>query len=439
MDEQLTKILTLVAALGLGLFLGKLIFGRKKAALPPPVKPTLRQAQETFKSPLLKPVTPMGLQPLPTARSKSASSVILEEKILYEEEVALLLKIGQEISASLKIDDIVKSIVDNVTRVLNVQICSILMEREKGELQIRYAVGLSEDNVASTSVKKGSGISGRVFITNENIVINDLENDLRFRNSNEEKYYRRSLVSVPVSISGKVLAVLNISNKKTGEPFSSEDIRFIRGLASEAAIALNSARLYEELQQSYIKTITVLASTIDAKDPYTLRHSENVTRVSLAIANAMRLPQADIETLRIASLLHDIGKIGIRDGILSKPGKLTDEEFQEIQKHASKGEEILSVVPFLKKASFIVRHHHEWFDGNGYPDKVREHQIELAARIIGVADSLDAMISDRPYRKALPASEALAELERKSGSQFDPEIVGVFMKVAQAKPEILTR
>lgn len=433
MDDTLTKNLTLFAAVGLGLVLGKLFFGRKKIS-----QPATNQTREILKKPLPRPATTLEVPPSPPSPQPSSAS-ILEEKILYEEELSLLLKIGQEISSSLRIDDIVKSIVDNVARILNVQICSILMEGQNGELQIKYAVGLSEDIITSSSIKKGTSISGRVFSADEPIVVNDLHQDLRYRNINEERYYIHNLISIPIAIGGRMLAVLNASNKKTQDPFNSEDMRFLKGIAAEAAVALNSARLYEELQQSYIKTITVLASTIDAKDPYTLHHSENVTKFSLAIAKEMKLYQAEVENLRIASLLHDIGKIAIRDGILSKPGKLTEEEFQEIQKHTTKGEEILNIVPFLKKVSLIVRHHQEWFNGKGYPDKIRNHQIELGARIIAVADAFDAMISDRPYRQALSQTEAFAELNNKSGSQFDPEIVGVLMRIAETRPELLTK
>jgi len=436
MNDVNTKILTLIAALGLGIFLGKIIFGRKKSE-----QPEIIPAKGPSQKIPVKPVPTLEIRPQPTMEEvKSASSAILEEKILYEEELSLLLKIGQEISTSIRIDDITKSIVDNITRILNVQTCSILMPGASGNLEIKYAIGLSEEIVNSARIKKGASISGRVFTTNEAIIINDLHQDLRFRGVNEETYYTRTLASVPIAIKGEVLAVLNASCKKTEQPFTSEDIRFLKGIAAEASIALNSAKLYEELQQSYIKTITVLASTIDAKDPYTLRHSENVTKFALAIAQEMNLPQMEKETLRIASLLHDIGKIAIRDGVLSKPSKLTSEEFAEIQKHAAKGEEILNVVPFLKKASLLVRHHHEWFDGSrGYPDKINGHQIELGARIIGVADSLDAMISDRPYRKALTMTEACAELNKNSGSQFDPEIVRVFMKIMETHPEAITK
>lgn len=436
MEDGLTKILTLASAVVLGLFLGWIFFGGRKKAAQPEVPAA---AKEPVKKPWIKKEVTIELAPPYPAKPSEHSSAILEEKIFYEEELSLLLKIGQEFSSSLKIGDILKSVVENTGRVLNVGICSILMEGKDGELKIKYAVGLRPDVISASSIKKGASISGRVFVTNGHILVNDLNQDLRFRNINQEKYYGRTLLSVPVAISGKVLAVLNVSSKKIEEPFTSEDIRFLKGIAAEAAIALNSATLYDELQKSYLETITALASTIDAKDPYTYRHSEHVAKFSLAIAEEMKLNQEEIENLKTASLLHDIGKIAIRDGILSKPGKLTDEEFKEIQKHSAKGEEILNVVPFLKKPAALVRHHHEWYDGGGYPDHVREHEIELGARIIAVADSLDAMISDRPYRKALTLEEAFAEMKRQSGRQFDPELVGVLFKVYEMHPEVLDK
>jgi len=204
-----------------------------------------------------------------------------------------------------------------------------------------------------------------------------------------------------------------------------------------AAIALQNISLYEQINDNYLKTIGALALAIDARDPYTRFHSENVTRYSLAIAGQMRMNPQNREVLRNAALLHDIGKISIRDNILLKDTKLTEEEFEKIKSHPSKGEEMLKFLSFLKEASLIIRHHHERFDGAGYPDRIKGDGIELGARIIAAADTFDAMTTDRPYRKSLSLLEAIKELERCKGAQLDPEIVNVFIKVLAENPNIM--
>ncbi|MCM8820029.1 MAG: HD-GYP domain-containing protein, partial [Candidatus Omnitrophica bacterium] len=168
-------------------------------------------------------------------------------------------------------------------------------------------------------------------------------------------------------------------------------------------------------------------------------HSENVTRYSVAIAEEMKLPYKDIETIKQAALLHDIGKIGIRDEVLLKTAKLDEREYEQIKTHPLKAQQILESLSFLKDISAIIRHHHERFDGKGYPDGLSDVQIELGARIIAVADTFDAMTTDRPYRKALTLEEAIEELQKAKNTQLDPEIVDYFIKILKTNPEILRK
>jgi PAS domain S-box-containing protein/putative nucleotidyltransferase with HDIG domain len=186
---------------------------------------------------------------------------------------------------------------------------------------------------------------------------------------------------------------------------------------------------YKELQQLYNSLIHAFVNAIDAKSPWTKGHSERVTQYSVAIAKEIGIRGKDIENLRIAALLHDIGKIGTYDVVLDKPGKLTDEEFALIRMHPVKGAEIVRPVKQLKDLLPIIRHHHESLDGNGYPDGLQGNEIPLLSKIICVADSYDSMTSDRPYRPAPPNEYALSELERCSGTQFDPQVVKAFLKV----------
>jgi len=213
-------------------------------------------------------------------------------------------------------------------------------------------------------------------------------------------------------------------------------VNFIKGLLTQASIALQNASLYEQLQESYLESISALAFALDARDAYTKQHSENVTNYAVAIAREMNLKHFQIEQIRRAGLLHDIGKIGIRDGVLLKPIRLSEDEFNDIKMHTLKGEAIVNALPFLKEEAKLIKHHHEKYDGTGYPDGIKGIAIELGARILAVADSIDAMISDRVYRKALGAEKAREELKKQSGKQFDPEVVNAFLRLAEKNPSL---
>lgn len=192
----------------------------------------------------------------------------------------------------------------------------------------------------------------------------------------------------------------------------------------------NLSRLYEDLRTTYMRTIKVLAQAIDARDHYTHSHSEDVARIAIAIANYMKLPAKEIELLRQACELHDLGKIGIEDSILLKTSALTSLEWEQIRKHPTIGAQILEPLTFLNGVVDLIRQHHEHYDGTGYPEGRKGNDILLGARIIHVADAYEAMRSARSYRKIpLSKEEAVLEIRRNSGTQFDPKIVDAFLKI----------
>ena len=194
-------------------------------------------------------------------------------------------------------------------------------------------------------------------------------------------------------------------------------------------LARRSFELYTKMRKVYLDTIRALAAAIDAKDPYTKGHSERVSEMSLALAQELNLSDRDIENIEYAALLHDIGKIGIADNILGKNSSLTNEEFDKIKEHPIMGAKIIEPVDFLKNSYEAIYHHHEKYNGTGYPDGLKEKDIPLSARIIAVADAYDAMGSDRPYRKKLSKDEILNELKDQAGKQFDPEIVKALISI----------
>jgi putative nucleotidyltransferase with HDIG domain len=179
----------------------------------------------------------------------------------------------------------------------------------------------------------------------------------------------------------------------------------------------------EEISELNEGLLVTLSEVIDLRDPYVLGHSKQVSKYATQIAELLGLKEKQIELIRKAGLLHDIGKLGIAMEILTKPGKLTRDEYEIIKNHAALGGELIKNSPSLRQLAPIIRHHHEYFNGQGYPDKIAGNQISIEARILAVADAVEAMTSDRPYRKALKPDQVIAELNKNSGTQFDPLVV----------------
>jgi len=190
---------------------------------------------------------------------------------------------------------------------------------------------------------------------------------------------------------------------------------------------MDNASLYEDLEMSYFSTVKALARAIEVKDPYTYGHSERVTEYAMVIGKKLDLSEWDLRNLKYAAALHDIGKLGISGHILNKPGALSEDEFVHIKTHPQMGDSIMEPVSFLKEPREIILHHHERWDGNGYPEGLKGNKIPLGARILSVADSFEAMMSDRPYRKALDLQDAIKEIEDNAGTQFDPVVVTAFI------------
>ena len=186
---------------------------------------------------------------------------------------------------------------------------------------------------------------------------------------------------------------------------------------------------YKRLEDSYKSSVSALSNAVDARDAYTAGHSSRVTKIALLLSKEMNMPNDDMRILEYAALFHDIGKIGIPDRILNKNGKLTKEEYELIKKHPDIGISILEKVGFLTEALPIIRHHHESFCGNGYPSGIKGEEIPLGARIIAIADTYDAMTTDRPYRKAFDHDAAIQEIQKNKGSQFDDVVVDVFIRI----------
>lgn len=245
----------------------------------------------------------------------------------------------------------------------------------------------------------------------------------------------RQFLGVPLWTRHRFVGILCLGGKITGERYGKDDLSLLTTLGGQAALAIYNAQLYEMREQALLDTITALAHAIEAKDTYTLNHCEMITGRAVALAQFMSLPHQDVENIRLGSILHDVGKIGIPDAILNKPARLTDEEYERIKEHAVIGARIVQSVGALQGVVPIIRHHQERYDGSGYPDGLKGDGIPVGARIIAVVDAYGAMTEDRVYRKAPGHEVAISELKRWAGKQFDPYIAEAFVRLLEEQPE----
>jgi HD-GYP domain-containing protein (c-di-GMP phosphodiesterase class II) len=226
-----------------------------------------------------------------------------------------------------------------------------------------------------------------------------------------------------------VFGIISLINKEKEEFFNRDDYNLLDTLANQMVVTINNARVYERMQRDYFNTIRALSQALEAKDEYTRGHTDRVTQYSLKIGEALEISPEEMKQLEYAAVLHDIGKMGIEEQILGKPGKLTEEEYDIVKEHPGTGEKIVASLEFLGIAKSAIRHHHERYDGKGYPDGLKGEDIPLGARIIAVADTFDAMTSNRPYRPAFPVKEATEELKKVKGTQLDPEVAEAFLTI----------
>jgi putative nucleotidyltransferase with HDIG domain len=238
-----------------------------------------------------------------------------------------------------------------------------------------------------------------------------------------------SLMAIPLRIRSEVFGILVSLRRDKTSPFSERDLYFSNFLTEKASSLIENLALYENIYENLFSTLYAFVEAIEARDPYTKQHSTRVSSYAISIAKAMGCSQGEIDGLNVAGNLHDIGKIGIPDHILLKPNKLTDEEYEFIKKHPVIGSNIVKHLYMWTDEQKIIRHHHERWDGQGYPDQLSGEDIPFLSRILAVADVYDAMTSDRSYRKKLKDDAVVKMIKENKGSQFDPKIVSVFLKL----------
>jgi len=342
----------------------------------------------------------------------------------------LLYEVGKRVGAATSLSRLVSQIIQMTQATLRASASSLLLfDEAKQKLLFEVVEGDADETLKRIRLDSDSGIAGWVARHGRPLIVNDVTKDARFNRRIDATtgFVTKSIMCVPLKVRKEVIGVIEVLNKIDGTAFDERDLQAVASVASTAAIEIENNRLHQSVVDGYKGTIKSLATAIDAKDPYTCGHSQRVTAYALLGGNIVSLPRKQLDDLEHAGILHDIGKIGIPDIILRKAASLTDEEWRIIHQHSRIGANILRDVPFLLEARNLVLHHHERYDGKGYPDGLNGNDIPMGARLLAVADTFDTMTTDRAYRGALPVEQALNELERCSGTQFCPLAVEAFV------------
>jgi response regulator RpfG family c-di-GMP phosphodiesterase len=318
-------------------------------------------------------------------------------------------------------DAIFHKIAELALKLVDGEVCSILLfDEQDNEFHEKVVSGNSEgllkNYTQSPSLKM---VYNEVIERKEAVLIH----------SDDHPEVAPSLICAPLMIRNNILGILTIRKKRNREVFNKRDLHHILSLTKRASLNLENKILYESIYINVLDTLKSLISSIQARDHYTEEHSQRVTEESVRIALSMNCSINDIESLKIAGVLHDIGKIAVPDSILLKPGKLTQEEYLIIKNHPTIGENIVKPIILLEKERRIIQCHHERWDGNGYPIGLKGADIPMLARILSVADSYDAMTNNRPYRTAMSKEKAIEELIQNVNAQFDPDVVNAYIKI----------
>lgn len=318
---------------------------------------------------------------------------------------------------------------DEMARFVSAKTASLMVLEPGGTLRVIEALGPNRLRILGQTLKLSqSRVARHAIASGEPILITDMKDDARFGESPEEMRYRsRSVLSVPVMSREGPMAVVNFGGDASAATFTERDRDLIVTLSRQIAIALEKNRLFERLRIAVSGSIRALANAIEAKDPYTKGHSDRVTHYAVLTAQALGITPDEIEVIKQAGILHDVGKIGVPGEVLHKPSSLDEKEFRLIRRHPDIGITIVRQIGAMEQTLPIILAHHERYDGRGYPNSLGGEEIPLGARILAVADTFDAMTSNRPYRAGLSVDTAISEIVRCSGAQFDRRVAEAFV------------
>jgi len=357
----------------------------------------------------------------------------------YETRLELLYDVAHKASSVSEVTDLLREIPYIIQQIIGASASVLfLIDEDKKEFCLLAAGGGKSNILEQVQLSLDSGIAGWVARNNLPVIVNDVPQDERHSKEIDEAVdlVAESIIAAPLVRGTKVIGVIEMINKDDGSSFDEKDLGLLTEFASTEALILlvsmaatliNNFKLCQSIQDDYKNTIETLVTFADAKDPYAYGHSRRVKEYALLAAYSLKLSPEEMKAIEFGALLHDIGKIGIDDRILRKPGPLSADEWYVIRKHALRGANIVSAIPNLEKATDIILYHHERYDGTGYPEGLKGEQIPIGARLVAVADAFDTMTTDHAYSAAISVDEALSELIKYSGTQFCPVAVEAFV------------
>jgi HD-GYP domain-containing protein (c-di-GMP phosphodiesterase class II) len=361
---------------------------------------------------------------------------VLAGIVEQDARLKLLYEVGRQVGSISELRQWVEQITQMTQKTMKSAASSVLLlDEKKNELVFEIAEGEAGVGLKQVRISVHSGIAGWVARNGKPLIVNDVKRS-RFWNKDIDKstgFVTKSIMCAPLLAHNKAIGVLEVLNKLDGSDFTEQDLETLVSVASSAAIAIENSRLQQSVIDGCKSTIRALAATIDAKDPYTCGHSQRVVEYALLGGTSLSLSREELGVIEYAGILHDVGKIGIPDYILTKPGQLTDEEYRIMRKHPIISANIIDAVPFLEAAKKLILHHHERYDGLGYPDGLEGDDVPIGAYLLAVADTFDAITTDRPYRAALSVQHAIDELHRSSGTQLCPIAVDAFVSAIKRK------
>ena len=359
------------------------------------------------------------------------------------EQLVALLRAGHHFVHAHEPEELYQAILSDAVSVLAAQRGAIILaEGDSAEPRWRMAAVAHGSNTANSRYHYSKKLAQRCYAAGVSLLYStftSLDSDTRLGQSITDGAMG-SVMCVLLRTPRRRLGILHLDRGLEQQPFTEDDLHLADALAAHVSATLESALLLQQQRELFLKTITTLAQAVELRDDYTGGHTQRVTRYALLLAERLGLDREQIDIIRLGSPLHDIGKIGIDDAILRKPGKLTPEEYELMKQHTTKGAEILRNIPEMAPIIPIVRNHHERWDGTGYPDRLAGEDIPYLARIVAVADAFDAITSPRPYytyNRCRTSNWAFLELQRQAGRQFDPDCVAAFLNIRDAVHKVM--
>ncbi|MBW2569821.1 MAG: HD domain-containing protein [Deltaproteobacteria bacterium] len=344
--------------------------------------------------------------------------------ISIQDKLDRLSRFKSEVLLSYDVHHILEMWLVKLRQLVKIEVCSVFIVEEKG---IEFVHKISKPEKFSPVIQKE--VEAQISLGNFGLAIsNGIPLSVPAEVFGKEDNRLLNVMIAPLSNLKRTIGAVVIVFEEDEDFIRQQTLKLLHIIVDFFSLSLENAYLFDDLKSAYFYTIKAITNSIEARDPYTKGHSERVARFSKAIAEELHWNKNEIELIDWGGMLHDVGKIGIPDSILNKPAKLTDEEYNHIKSHPLIGAQIIKDISFLKPVTPYILEHHERFDGKGYPRGIAGEDISIKGRLLAVADTFDAMTSDRPYRKALKPENALKEIARNTGTQFDPEIAWAFEK-----------